>query len=106
MSKFGKDFSIINVPYAFKLLYQELVALNVQMRIITEDNVDKLTSLTNKNQVFKLMNRKLYNKKNNINKVKKYIENFKTKLLDSDTDEDITKDEQLPGINVEDYLII
>ena len=41
----GKDFSIVCVPYAFKLLLQELKTMNVQMRIITEDNVDKLTTL-------------------------------------------------------------
>ena len=46
ISKFGRDFSIIRVPYAFKLLMQELQAMNVQMRIITEDNVDQLMSLT------------------------------------------------------------
>jgi len=44
-SQFGKDFSIIRIPYAFKLLMQELKTMNVQMRIITEDNVDRLTSL-------------------------------------------------------------
>ena len=41
----GRNFSIICVPYAFKLLMQELKTMNIQMRIITEDNVDKLTSL-------------------------------------------------------------
>ena len=46
VSKFGRDFSVISVPYAFKLLMQELQAMNVQMRIITEDNVDQLMSLT------------------------------------------------------------
>ena len=44
-SIYGKDFSIVKVPYAFKLLMQELKTMNVQMRIITEDNVDKLTTL-------------------------------------------------------------
>ena len=44
-TQFGKDFSIVRVPYAFKLLMQELKTMNVQMRIITEDNVDRLTSL-------------------------------------------------------------
>ena len=48
-SRFGRDFSIVRVPYAFKLLMQELKTMNVQMRIITEDNVDKLTSLFNEN---------------------------------------------------------
>ena len=54
VSKFGKDFSIVRVPYAFKLLMQELQAMNVQMRIITEDNVDKLTSLNEGEEVVKI----------------------------------------------------
>ena len=44
-STYGKDFSILCVPYSFKLLMQELKTMNVQMRIITDDNVDKLTTL-------------------------------------------------------------
>ncbi|MBA42390.1 MAG: hypothetical protein CMF62_00085 [Magnetococcales bacterium] len=47
ISKYGRNFSIVRVPYALKLLMQELQAMNVQMRIITEDNVEQLTSLTN-----------------------------------------------------------
>jgi len=54
ISKFGRDFSIIRVPYAFKLLMQELQAMNVQMRIITEDNVDQLMSLTKGDDIEKL----------------------------------------------------
>ena len=51
VSKFGRDFSIVSVPYAFKLLMQELQAMNIQMRIITEDNVDQLMSLTKGNDI-------------------------------------------------------
>ncbi len=54
VSKFGRDFSVIAVPYAFKLLMQELQAMNVQMRIITEDNVDQLMSLTKGDDIEKL----------------------------------------------------
>jgi DNA-directed RNA polymerase II subunit RPB2 len=39
VSKFGRSFSIICVPYCFKLLYQELQTMNVQMKLITEDNI-------------------------------------------------------------------
>ena len=46
VSKYGRDFSVVKVPYAFKLLMQELQAMNCQMRVITEDNVDQLLSLT------------------------------------------------------------
>jgi len=40
VTKYGKDFSIVEVPYCFKLLMQELSALNVQMRLITSDTID------------------------------------------------------------------
>ncbi len=52
-SMHGKDFSIVCVPYAFKLLMQELKTMNIQMRIITEDNVDKLTTLYKGHQTIK-----------------------------------------------------
>ena len=54
ITRFGRSFSIVNVPYAFKLLYQELQALNIQMRLITSDNVEQLTALTNSNNIIKL----------------------------------------------------
>jgi DNA-directed RNA polymerase II subunit RPB2 len=46
ISKFGRSFSLIRVPFALKLLIQELQVMNVQMRIITEDNVDQLMNLS------------------------------------------------------------
>jgi DNA-directed RNA polymerase II subunit RPB2 len=49
ISKYGKEFSIVNIPYSFKLLIQELTAINVQMRLITSDNIDQLTISGNKN---------------------------------------------------------
>jgi hypothetical protein len=51
VSKYGRDFSIVKVPYAFKLLYQELQAMNVQMRLITADNIDELTAMKESNIV-------------------------------------------------------
>ena len=47
INKLGREFSIVKIPYAFKLLMQELQGMNVQMRIITEDNIDQLHSLAN-----------------------------------------------------------
>jgi len=46
ITKYGKDFSIVRIPYSFKLLIQELTAMNVQMRLITADNIDQLTSMS------------------------------------------------------------
>ena len=51
ITKFGRDFSIIEVPYSFKLLYHELQAMNIQMRIITEDNIDQMASLKSSNNI-------------------------------------------------------
>jgi len=44
-TKYGRSFSIVRVPYAFKLLMQELQTMNVSMRIITSDNVDQIGSM-------------------------------------------------------------
>jgi DNA-directed RNA polymerase II subunit RPB2 len=46
ISQFGRSFSLLRIPYAFKLLMQELQAMNIQMRIITEENIDQLTNLS------------------------------------------------------------
>ena len=45
-SIYGRSFSVLKIPYALKLLIQELQVMNVQMRIITEDNVDQLLNLS------------------------------------------------------------
>ena len=54
LSKYGRSFSIVRVPYAFKLLMQELLTMNVQMRIITEANIDQLTNLSFSDNIQKL----------------------------------------------------
>ena len=58
--KTQKTFSRLNVPYCFKLLMQELITMNVQMRLITSSQVDhrstmKLTSVVK--QVISLFSR-------------------------------------------------
>jgi DNA-directed RNA polymerase II subunit RPB2 len=57
ISRFGRSFSIVRVPYAFKLLIQELQAMNIQLRIITEENVNQLTSMSFSDNIEKLMGR-------------------------------------------------
>jgi DNA-directed RNA polymerase II subunit RPB2 len=46
ISKFGRSFSILRVPYSLKLLIQELQVMNIQMRIITDENIDQLLNLS------------------------------------------------------------
>ena len=45
VSTYGKDFSIVEVPYCFKLLMQELSSLNIQMRVLTDANIPMKESL-------------------------------------------------------------
>ena len=54
ISRFGRDFSIVRVPYSFKLLMQELKSMNIQMRIITDKNVDQVLSLIQSDQIKKM----------------------------------------------------
>ena len=51
ISKFGRSFSIVQVPYAFKLLLQELQVMNVNMYIVTADNIDQLYSMNGKQYI-------------------------------------------------------
>ena len=45
ITRFGRSFSIVCVPYAFKLFLQEMGAMNIHLRIITEDNISQLENL-------------------------------------------------------------
>lgn len=56
LSKFGRSFSIVRIPYSLKLLLQELQVMNVHMRVITDENVDQLMNLSYSMNVHKLMN--------------------------------------------------
>jgi hypothetical protein len=55
LSRFGRSFSVLRVPYSFKLMIQELQVMNIQMRIITDDNVDQLLSMSFSENINKLM---------------------------------------------------
>jgi DNA-directed RNA polymerase II subunit RPB2 len=47
-SKYKTSFSVCHVPYSFKLLMQELATMNVQMRLITSNNIDHIQSMKGK----------------------------------------------------------
>jgi hypothetical protein len=57
LTKYGRSFSLLRIPYSFKLLIQELQAMNVQMRIITDENVDQLMSMSYSNNIAKLLHK-------------------------------------------------
>ena len=54
-TKYGRNFSIVKIPYTFKLLQQELGACNIQMRLITEDNIDKFENMFYSNNLNKIL---------------------------------------------------
>ena len=67
ITKFGRSFSILRVPYSFKLLIQELNIMNIQMRIITEENIDQFVSMGYSDNIIQLTNTPDINKDGNKN---------------------------------------
>ena len=55
ITKFGRSFSIVSIPYTLKLLMQELQTINMQMRIITEDNIEQLENMSYSKNISKLL---------------------------------------------------
>ena len=45
ISKYGKNFSVVRIPYTFKLLIHELATMGVWLRLITDDNIDQLDNM-------------------------------------------------------------
>jgi hypothetical protein len=56
VSQYGRSFSILRIPYSLKLLIQELQVMNIQMRIITDENVDTLMSMSYSDNIIKVTN--------------------------------------------------
>jgi len=54
MTKYGRRFSVISIPYSLKLLIQELAAINIQLRIVTEDNLPQIDSMAFSDNLNKL----------------------------------------------------
>ena len=55
ITRFGRSFSIVAIPYSLKLLIQELQTMNVQMRIITDDNIQQIENMAYSKNIDKLM---------------------------------------------------
>ena len=90
ITKFGRTFSIVLVPYTFKLLIQELQTMNIQMRIITEDNIEQLENLTFSNNINKLTH-------NVMTTPLSIIENNKQILMKNTSNQLIPRMEQNPS---------
>ena len=51
ISRFGRSFSLLRVPYSLKLLIQELATMNIQLRIITNENIDQFDNMNYSNNI-------------------------------------------------------
>ena len=58
ITKYGRSFSVVRVPYVFKLFMQELQAINVKISIITEDNINQFDNMNFSNNISLLTNGK------------------------------------------------
>ena len=98
ISKFGRSFSIVRVPFALKLLIQELQVMNIQMRIITEDNIDQLLNLSYQSENINKLLHIDHGENGKVERdVKEIIENYKKTL------EDQVKIRDINAINIQKY---
>jgi hypothetical protein len=75
ITQYGRDFSIVEVPYSLKLLLQELQTMNIQMRLITEDNIEQLSNMTFSKNIEKLLFSETETPQTIINNIKKRLMN-------------------------------
>jgi DNA-directed RNA polymerase II subunit RPB2 len=81
ISKFGRSFSLVRIPFALKLLIQELQVMNIQMRIITEDNIDQLMNLSYQSRNIDKLLQIDHGESGEVKRdIKEIIENYKKKL--------------------------
>jgi DNA-directed RNA polymerase II subunit RPB2 len=55
VSRYGKSFSIVKVPKQFKDLIQELQVCGIQLRVITEKNIDQLFNMSFSHNIHRLL---------------------------------------------------
>ena len=80
-SVYGRSFSLLRIPYSLKLLIQELQVMNIQMRIITEDNIDQLLNLSYQSKnIEKLLHIDLDTPEE---QMKMFLQNYKKNIQDT-----------------------
>jgi DNA-directed RNA polymerase II subunit RPB2 len=103
VSKFGRDFSIVRVPYAFKLLMQELKTMNIQMRIVTDKNVNQLMSMSSGDDIYKLqfLDKHKYTTDKNYSRVNQDRFNNVSRFYDEAVDDMVMDENKLVDISEE-----
>ena len=92
VTRFGRDFSVVCVPYSLKLLIQELQTMNIQMRLITEDNIEQLENLSFSKNIHKLLHAENIKTKAVVANIRKELQqtlrptNTPERIMDRDSD--------------------
>ena len=80
ISKYGRSFSLLRIPYSLKLLIQELQVMNIQMRIITDENVDNLLSMSYSDNIINVTEKEIKIEQtypDGVDKIGKYAKTYK-----------------------------
>jgi DNA-directed RNA polymerase II subunit RPB2 len=95
VTKYGRSFSVVRVPYVFKLFMHELQAINVKMAVITEDNVDQFDNMNFSRNISLLSNGKtLQEIVDEVTGVVDKMENVKMNpIIHEDSDEQTLSDQ-------------
>jgi DNA-directed RNA polymerase II subunit RPB2 len=88
ISRFGRSFSVVRIPYSLKLLIQELQVMNIQMRIITEDNIDQLMNMSYSDNINKLL-------QTDSGDITKLISDYKNNMLSKIRKADAERNEKM-----------
>ena len=103
ISKYGKSFSLVQLPYSMKLLIQELQAMNIQVRIITEDNIKQIENLNFSHNLKLLMGDKDATPKMVIEIIKDKLDQTQKEYGINDTD--VTPEQDKYGIAVKKGIV-
>jgi DNA-directed RNA polymerase II subunit RPB2 len=94
VTQFGRSFSVISIPYSFKLLVQELQAVNIQMRIITEDNIDQIENMSYSNNIEKVTNGKIKSSESLITSIQQLLKEKLRDRINTPDENDFTPNSQ------------
>ena len=97
ITKHGRSFSIVCIPYTLKLLIQELQCTNVALRIITDDNIEQIENMSFSKNIDLLLSKENVSVENIVNDVRFKLVHKKKLLAEPDRD----YEEFIPEIELE-----
>ena len=84
ITKHGRSFSIVCIPYTLKLLIQELQCTNVALRLITDDNIEQIENMSFSKNIDLLLMKENVTVESVVNKLQLDVRNInrKTKIVE------------------------